>query len=788
MKINQNYLKLTQIFPHRWNWIIKKAEQTWRTIEKFVSDETLIKIYQNPEEIIGVGFGQYTQYLMLDIDKNSPHHPNNDPTAIARIELRLYEIGLTENIKIQSSHSGGIHIYYPLKTKLKSYRVGKKITEYFEQCAIKVKNGELEIFPNKKNGKYTNNSAEWTLYQRHRLPLQPQSGSYLLDNQYQPIILEGDSALEEFINQWEKIEAQQEEVTFKTFLYGKIYKKSATRKKMEAELEQQIMEGFTKDAETNDILLNLGRRIRIIYRIGGIELRDKMIETVTSMKGYIEYCGHQEEILQRCQDVARWAEKKFPLQGVKNKQDLPKPKTNNKIKAQEALSRIVEGLQLALMKTYYSIKEFVEYVCSLAKCSAKTLYKYQKLWRNKLVIEGNKESQIRLNENHTKTETSQVVCNSIENKTLSQIKENNTENKKAGLKALCQLDYSELKEKTTKEEENVENSKQDKGLSVEKDSQYILRLLFLSFLISENNEVKRNKQNSDESFGTSNTPCENSIVSVNTSRTTHETSKTAGEKLVSLAQENTELNLTISQESNQEVTNLEKLELKTEVVKNDIENLVEFGEDNEKPEAVNKLTGKQKSDKVNSEVKLEAVKNDSEVEASLGLEDESAKLEREKFISELKEKEINPPQNLLSLLKIATVEQLNNLRGLLEQNKTITNPIGFLIKALKNNWQPKKSSSVKTAKANLSRKTASNQPSWYLEFEKFYELAMATGYCQDCPAHWLPTNHRHEPMVRLTQPDEYLRIPYTLMYWRTAKEEFESLYPHLSIENWSAQT
>jgi hypothetical protein len=280
---------------------------------------------------------------------------------------------------------------------------------------------------------------------------------------------------------------------------------------------------------------------------------------------------------------------------------------------------------------------------------------------------------------------------SIADKFLSPKKNDNTENQEAGLKALGQFDYSKLKEKTTKEEENVENTKQDKGLSLEKDSQYILRLLFLSLFRSEKNEVKRNKQNSSETFDTSSSPFEISKIN------------------------------------------------EQKVVKQN-------------------------------------------------LDDEKTKLEREKFISELKEKEINPPQNLLSLLKIATVEQLNNLRRLLNENKTITNPIGFLIKALKNNWQPNKSSSVKTAKTNLSRKTASNQPHWRSEFDKFYELAIATGYCQDLPFNWLPTNHRHEPMVRLTQPDEYLRIPYTLMYWRTAKEEFESLYPHLSIENWSAET
>jgi len=106
------------------------------------------------------------------------------------------------------------------------------------------------------------------------------------------------------------------------------------------------------------------------------------------------------------------------------------------------------------------------------------------------------------------------------------------------------------------------------------------------------------------------------------------------------------------------------------------------------------------------------------------------------------------------------MEQVNNLRQLLKENKTLNNPVGFLIKALKNNWQPKHKPSTAT------------KPSWHDEFEEFYNQAIKAGYCEDLPINWLTTNHRREPMVRVNRPDPWVGAPYTLLYWREAREEF----------------
>ncbi|BAQ66977.1 hypothetical protein [Geminocystis sp. NIES-3709] len=826
LQLNQELNQtICQIFPHRWNWILKKEAQSWRTIKTPLRDESLIKIFSDSTQIVGVGFGQYSQYIMLDIDKNSPYHPNNDRKAIIKLEFALSKIGLIENIKIQSSNSDGLHIYYPIKVKIKSYQLGKKITEYLEAEGWTVKNGILEVFPNKKKGNYSHNKEEWTVYQRHRLPLQPDSGSYLLDDKYQVIRQQWCLGLEEFVTKWRQIESRQPIEQLKTYLYGKI-NSSSKLKIISRELEAQIARGFTNAGETNDILLELGRRVRIVEKLGGIDLKDKLIEIVTSMSGYKEYCGHQQEIIERCQDVARWAQKHFWVKNERKKQDLPLPKTNNKYKQEEAKIRISRALEQALDKTFFTITEFTLWMVKTAKCSLKTLYKYQKQWRGivekmislesgKQGVENKEQSETRelgfgsseqlesgkqgvesKEQSETRelgfgnseqginnTEKNKIVCNKPEQKEQSLIYKNNTKIEKKQLETRQDKEQSQLDLETTKISESVGKPPADKDLSLFNLDQYILRLYILSLFKPQGYEVKKEQETCGyESKQSESQEKDSSYKS--------KQSESQEEKLDKQTQQWLKSKEIVLGEGSQQATGNKQ----QGISKNSNCDLVKYSKgecnnDNLQDVIINEQSQHLGIEDKSLQSSLEqAGKEKCQQEKENQVSGQKNSKARTRFIEELKEKWGELPSKLINLILKAEAQHLENCTQLLEKNSKIGNPIGFVIKALENNWQAKKSSSVKTAKANLSTKTASNQPSWYSEFEKFYQLAIATGYCQDCPAHWLPTNHRHEPMVRLTQPNEYLRIPYTLMYWRTAKEEFESLYPHLSIENWSAET
>ena len=778
LQLNQELNQtICQIFPHRWNWILKKEAQSWRTIKTPLRDESLIKIFSDSTQIVGVGFGQYSQYIMLDIDKNSPYHPNNDRKAIIKLEFALSKIGLIENIKIQSSHSSGIHIYYPIKVKIKSYQLGKKITEYLEAEGWTVKNGILEVFPNKKKGSYSHNKEEWAVYQRHRLPLQPDSGSYLLDDKYQVIRQQWCCGLEEFVTQWRQIESRQPIEQLKTYLYGKI-NSSSKLKTITRELEAQIARGFTNAGETNDILLELGRRVRIVEKLGGIDLKDKLIEIVTSMSGYKEYCGHQQEITGRCQDVARWAQKHFWVKNERKKQDLPLPKTNNKYKQEEARIRINRALEQALEKTFFTITEFTTWMVKTAKCSLKTLYKYQKQWRGiveKMITLESGESRLESREQLENkeqsesdelgfgnseqgidnTEKNKIVCNKPEEKELRLIYKQNTITEKKQLETRQDKEHSQLNLETRKISESVEKLPADKDLSFFNLDQYILRLFILSLFKPQGDEVKKeqktkisyeSKQNEPQEKDSSYKSKQNEPQEEKLDKQTQQSFKSDEIVLGEGSQQATDNKQQgISKNSNCDLVKSSKGECNNDNLQDVIinEQSQHLGIEDKSLQSSLEQAGKEKCQQ-RKENQVSGQKNSKA---------------RTRFIQELKEKWGELPSKLINLILKAEAQQLENCTQLLEKNSKIGNPIGFVIKALENNWQVNKSNKSKQAK---------EEKSWYAEFEQFYKEAVMQGYCLDLPIRYLPTNHRHEPMVRVNKPDPLFNAPYTLMYWREA--------------------
>ena len=888
--------QLTVIFPHRWQWILKENGSSWYTKGNKLSDKKLIELYQREDGVVGVGFGKKTKYIMFDIDKNSPLHPENDETAISqyhaenmnslsqsgagivKVELLLAKIGLTENIKIRSSESRGIHLYYPLKKQMDSYALGKYVTEYLEKNGIEVKNGVLEIFPNKKKGGYSKDKKKWTNYQRHRLPLQPNSGSYLLNddwslweaekqektelnldssesntgddrleesnflgehavpelrsdgqkesfnkqenslNQEKSSVnkteqsekeLESSEQLREFFARWDTISENQEIKTLKASIYGNKYQKSATRKQIEQELNEQISRGFRGEGETNDILLNLGRRIRIIEQIGGVELRETILQTVKNMPGYEEYCDHQHEIFQRCQDIARWAETKFYLVKEKsNYKNLPKPKTNNQKKARVAFSRILEVLITAFDRPYRSIREFVEKVCKQAKCSTTTLYKYQEYWRERLesqiakTIEAEtKENELdnQLRENEEKKSQKQIVCNSKLDKGLSHVEQGKTDLSKNEVKAKAHNSYSQKKAKKEKQTENDCNtifSKEQKALSIGK---YILRIYMLSLVTLKEKENKKqeNKQKS-----------ESQELERSTSKKSNNISN---DFALETDVENDVNNQTIEIDSVKELELIKEERVEKKISLDTIalsgkQSLIDL-EENEKPHELNdrqlgmlcseRSDCNESSNQLVNDIHSETIDidnsncQDSLTDSNIDDLDNDGKNEKLdtcqlEFIQWLESRGITATEKLRSLLKKATHERLNQLKLLLTQNAKLDNPIGFLFKAIKENWQPnlkRKSSQSQNNKNSGSQSVSSgaedknkkvNKPHWYDEFEQWYYKAIACGYCEDLPIRHLSRNHRNEPIVRVNKIDSVFNYPQTSMYWREAKQDFEN--------------
>jgi hypothetical protein len=317
------YSQLAQLFHLGYRFI--KAKNTdkpqWETIGKYqLKSGGFIKDYASTLFLLGVGFGASTFYTMLDIDIGSPYHPANNSKAFQKLLHTLEKKGLTHPVLIQSSHSGGIHIYYFFPKKLHTFRVASFIHVTLINAGFKFKPGHLESFPNPKpystNGKFSN-------YKPHRLPLQPDSGSYVIDR-WGNIVMNAESLTHigqvlMFLRLAEASAAAHGEDIAKIetaldWAYQLYTHKIAKYQHLDRDYSEAAREwledllltmaiGWTGKGQTNQML-------QILVTYGVVfkdlevkqELFDWVHETVLGTRGYVEHCNHHRDIEPRIWD------------------------------------------------------------------------------------------------------------------------------------------------------------------------------------------------------------------------------------------------------------------------------------------------------------------------------------------------------------------------------------------------------------------------------------------------------------------------------------------------------
>jgi hypothetical protein len=311
--------KFVKWFSHVWDFIIKpNGEENWKTEKQYpLSARRIWQLHQNPELLIGLRFGTTTNYLVIDIDRHSPYHPYNNPKEFKRIHQTLEEIGLCRPILIQSSHSQGLHLYYFLNEKIPTFQAASLLRVTLKAANFNIKDGTLEIFPNVKS--YN------SLYKGLRLPLQPNSGSYLVDDDLN--ILSSD--IEDLLNQAEITAAAQDLKTFKSLLENAYSRLKAQRSNKQATqhsnrqndsdlslqariwkqaLEAETAEGWTGSNQTNYLLIKITTYCLVFLKLQKQELRAKIFEIATTAPGYQQYCRHQHEIEKRISEICYYTE------------------------------------------------------------------------------------------------------------------------------------------------------------------------------------------------------------------------------------------------------------------------------------------------------------------------------------------------------------------------------------------------------------------------------------------------------------------------------------------------
>lgn len=385
------------LFPHRYDYIYAPYPELgfsphWQTESRYPLSDRLI---HQGGVLYGVRFGQATRYCLLDIDADSAYHPQTHPQAFTRVLQILEDVGLVSPLICCSSHSGGLHVYFPLGSSYASWELGNGLTQLLQNKGIVVRGGQLEVFPNAKT--YVD-AGQLSLFNAHRLPLQ--QDSYILDDSLEPIY----SSELVFTKRWQSccdrnvLDARKLARISKQHQYRQSYL-STKADKFLADLNIEIEPGWTDYGQTNRILGRIAMRAYIFHHVingdeplSGAPLAKAIVETAIALPGYQEWCRHQHEIEERASEWAKCVEAShyFPYGYSKGRYktkstDATPPKTSkeswNHQRAKATQEKIKQAVLTLIADNCFPATTTARFKALLQYgIGGASLYRYRYLW------------------------------------------------------------------------------------------------------------------------------------------------------------------------------------------------------------------------------------------------------------------------------------------------------------------------------------------------------------------------------------------------------------------------
>lgn len=283
--------------------LVEGAKPAWRTIDYYLQPSQLWNLHQDKSKLVGLRFNDTTCYATIDLDLEGDYH---NIESINRIKAVLEDIGIVDIILLQSSFSGGYHLILTFASSLPTFPLACALEITLRNAGFILRQGHLEIFPNTK----PYSAKQITNYKAIRCPMQPGSGSFLLDDDLQPI----SDSVSIFLDHCDRAASRQDLTKLKRVANKakKQISRERYRKQESADVaqwrtnwEEIIAIGWTGQGQTNTLL-----QIFVGYGIVFLDLEsDKLVEfclsTAINAPGYSQYCRHQHEIEAR---VRHWVE------------------------------------------------------------------------------------------------------------------------------------------------------------------------------------------------------------------------------------------------------------------------------------------------------------------------------------------------------------------------------------------------------------------------------------------------------------------------------------------------
>ena len=234
---------------------------------------------------------KWSNWACVDIDQGSPYHPGTDGGAgLTPVLNALSEIGLNKGLEIQSSSSGGLHLWFPLCEPIGTWKLAVAIEETCERNKLQVENGVLELRPNRK--------GYGTQYLAIRAPLSGEGNGLIVEGfgiveNHKAFMLQWSEA--QIANHFKKVEEKKSSTIPSS--------NSRRRQKKKGGLNQamKVLEvGFTGKSQTQRIKLAAMQKARLIEELDTESaLRERSHQLIEEAPGYQEHCRHKHAIRNR---------------------------------------------------------------------------------------------------------------------------------------------------------------------------------------------------------------------------------------------------------------------------------------------------------------------------------------------------------------------------------------------------------------------------------------------------------------------------------------------------------
>lgn len=370
-------------FPHGWDFIAAPLpppgqKPSYRTETRYpLTGAQLWARWQDPADLIGVSFGQLTQYGLVDLDITGPYADAWEPVIYALEE----KAGLCGFVPTQSSHSGGKHLFFPLPEPVSTWELALVMRWACETSGLTVQDGQLETFPNVK---------QWnSRYKAHALPLQPGRGSVLLNKAGEPV--------SQLPSDWLRAMAQEaEQQDMKRFRaavkkakqWWQCRKRQRDRHSQTTfnafrdDLAWEMEQGWTGEAQSNRLIYRALQYGYIFLRHTGEALVKWAIATIPTLPGFDRWCQTKGQALEKWirQKVKVVEEKYFvPEFGGTAKPQQPSQNDVLREAKRSAIQAAMTHIERA-GETFDTITALQERITELSGVSKPTCYKHRDLW------------------------------------------------------------------------------------------------------------------------------------------------------------------------------------------------------------------------------------------------------------------------------------------------------------------------------------------------------------------------------------------------------------------------